>query len=394
MDLDFLKPLLERFGPWASVFIETNRATEDAVKIQKLRDRSVVAALVDEGADPASIRAVAERLAAEPASGAPPGRALFATAGEVVLDLPLPVAPPAVEVTWSSLPHIAPLVFLRTDEPDCMVALIDRTGADLERWHSFGRERMGTAEGERWQGRGHRSIPEDRYEWHYTNKVEDAWDETAEIIAAEIARRCPQDGGTLLVLAGDARERKAVRERLPQQLRNLAVEVENGSRAPGASTENLARQIEEARSRYARERVQRKLDAFRAARGRPGEHRESTVETAPGPAAEGVPAVVEAAREHQVATLLLGHDASDAGRPVWVGTGAYDIAVGRTEAKGWGFGRPEEARADDALLRACVAADSEVLVVPEDMTGPAGGFGAVLRWTPGPSSSSQTPTTV
>lgn len=94
--------------------------------------------------------------------------------------------------------------------------------------------------------------------------------------------------------------------------------------------------------------------------------------------------VVEAAREHQVATLLLGREASDAGRPVWVGSGAYDIALGRTEARGWGYGGTEEARADDALLRACVAADSEVLVVPEDMRGPVSGLGAVLRWTPGP----------
>ncbi|MFD3533657.1 hypothetical protein [Streptomyces sp. NPDC058664] len=388
MDLDFLKPLLERPGPWASVFMETSRFTEDAAKIQKLRDRSVLGQLVDEGVDPVTVGAIAERLAAEQASGAPPGRALFATAGDIVLDLPLATAPPAAEVTWSALPHIAPLMFLHGDEPRCLVALIDRTGADLELWDSRSRERVGQVAGEEWQGRGHRSIPQDRYEWHYSNKVEGAWEETADIIAAELARRCPQDGGTLLVLAGDARERRTVHERLPQQTRSVTVEVEHGSRAPGASTEHLGRQIEEARSRFARERVRRALDTFRAGRGRPGEHRESTVDTAPGPAAEGVPAVVEAAREHQVATLLLGHEASDAGRHVWVGSGATDIALGRTEARAWGYGgRPEEARADDALLRACVAADSEVLVVPEDMPGPAGGLGAVLRWAPGPVSS-------
>ncbi|MGW6392622.1 hypothetical protein ACWFR1_19405 [Streptomyces sp. NPDC055103] len=48
MDLDFFTPLLERSGPWASVFIETNRATEDAAKIQNLRDRSVLGRLVDD----------------------------------------------------------------------------------------------------------------------------------------------------------------------------------------------------------------------------------------------------------------------------------------------------------------------------------------------------------
>ncbi|MFF5286899.1 hypothetical protein [Streptomyces sp. NPDC013171] len=383
MDLDFLKPLLERPGPWASVFVETRRDTEDAAQMQRLRDRAVARQLVEEGADPATVGAVAERLRTEPASGAPPGRALFATAGEIVLDLPLTTAPPAVEATWSSLPHIAPLLYLRSDQPACHVALIDRTGADLEtRGLLGGTEDAGRAEGKQWQGRGHRSIPADRYEWHHNNKLENAWEETADIIAAELVRRCPQDAGTLLVLAGDARERKAVRDRLPQQLRSSAVEVEHGSRAPGASTEALDREIEDACARYARERVRSALDDFRRGRGRPGEHRPGPMDGAPGPAAEGVPAVVEAVREHRVATLLLGHDAAEAGRPVWVGPSAYDIAVGRTEARNWGIGRPTEARADDALLRACVAADSEVLVVPEEATGPAGGLGAVLRWNP------------
>ncbi|WP_030690429.1 hypothetical protein [Streptomyces globisporus] len=379
MDLDFLKPLLERPGPWASVFVETSRATEDAAQIQKLRDRAVARQLVDDGADPATVRAVAERLRDEPVSGAPPGRALFAEAGEIVLDLPLTTPPPGVEATWSSLPHIAPLLHLRSDEPACQVALIDRTGADLELRSPLGMEDMGRAEGKTWQGRGHRSLPADRYEWHYNNKVENAWEETADLIAAELVRRCPQHG-TLLVLAGDARERKAVRDRLPPQLRSNAVEVEHGSRAPGASTETLDREIEDARSRYARERIRSTLDDFRRARGRPGEHRAGTVDGAPGPAAEGVPAVLEAVREHRVATLLLGLDAADAGRMIWVGPGPYDIALGRTEAKNWGIGRPKEARADDALLRACVAADSEVVVVPEEAPGPAGGLGAVLRW--------------
>ncbi|MFF7442018.1 hypothetical protein [Streptomyces sp. NPDC008122] len=81
--------------------------------------------------------------------------------------------------------------------------------------------------------------------------------------------------------------------------------------------------------------------------------------------------MVEAVREHRVATLLLGHDAAEVGRPVRAGPSAYDIAVGRTEARNRGIGRPTEARADDALLRACVAADSEVLVAPEEVARPA-----------------------
>ncbi|GGT74657.1 MULTISPECIES: baeRF2 domain-containing protein [Streptomyces] len=380
MELGFLKPLFTRPGPWASVYIETTRATEDGAKVQQLRERSIAGQLIDAGADAYTTRAVMERLSHEPVSGTPPGRALFAAGAEVVLDVPLAVAPPAGEARWSNLPHVAPLPALRGDEPTCLVAYIDRTGADMELREAFRREQVGQAQGKEWQGRGHRSIPEDRYEWHYRNKVENSWNETAGAIAGELARRWPESGADLLVLTGDPRERKAVYGRLPEQIQTVTVEAENGSRSPGASTAALDREIDRLREEFTQNRLRRALERFQMGRGKPGAHRASTVDTGPGEAAEGIPAVVDAARNHQVATLLLAQDASDGGRPVWIGPGVDDIAVQRGEARAMGVPRPEQARADDAVLRAAAAADSEVLVVPDGMRGPAGGLGAVLRW--------------
>lgn len=381
MDLGFLKPLFDRPGPWASVYIDTTRAVEDAPKLQKLRERSVASQLLDAGADAYTIRAVVGRLASEPAAGAPPGRALFAAGAEVVLDIPLSVTPPGVEATWSILPHIAPLAALRGDKPPCLVAYIDRTGADLELRDGHRRAAVGQATGKEWQGRGHRSIPADRYEWHYRNKVENSWNETADIIAGELARRWPETGAQLLVLTGDPRERRAVHNRLPERIRAVTVEAENGSRSPGASKSVLDRQIDQACEEYAHNRLQSALERFRIGRGRPGEHREAaSVDTGRGEAAEGVPAVVDAARSHQVATLLLGQDASDARREVWIGPGVDDVAVQRAQAQAMGVAKPVQARADDALLRSAAASDAEVLLVPEGMQGPAGGLGAVLRW--------------
>ncbi|UQX04202.1 hypothetical protein [Streptomyces sp. RerS4] len=381
MELGFLKPLFARPGPWASVYIETTRATEDAQRIQALRERAVASQLIDAGADAYTVRAVMNRLAGEPVSGAPPGRALFAAGAEVVLDVPLGKPPVATEATWSILPHIAPLAGLRGDEPSCLVAYIDRTGADLEMRDTHHREAVGQAQGREWQGRGHRSIPTDRYEWHYRNKVENAWNETAGIIAAELARQWPDSGADLVVLTGDPRERRAVRDRLPEQMRAVTTEVDSGGRSPGASKDALDREIARVRERFARERLESALERFRMGRGRPGEHRASTVDTGPGEAAEGMPAVVDAVRTHQVATLLLGSDGSDPGREVWIGPGVDEVAVQRGQAQAMGVDKPVRARADDALLRSAVSAGSEVLVVPADMPGPAGGLGAVLRWT-------------
>lgn len=381
MELGLLKPLFARPGPWASVYVETTRATEDGAKVQQLRERAIASQLIDAGADAYTTRAVMERLANEPVSGTPPGRALFATGAEVVLDVPLSVAPPAGEATWSVLPHVAPLAGLRGDDPTCMVAYIDRTGADLEIREAYRREAVGQANGKEWQGRGHRSIPADRHEWHYRNKVENTWDETADVIVGEIARQWSENGAELLVLTGDPRERRAVYNRLPEPIGAVAVEAEGGSRSAGASTAGLDREIAQACERFKQDRLRRALERFRIGRGKPGQHRETSVDTGPGEAAEGLPAVIDAARKHQVDTLLLTPDGSDGGRQVWIGPGADDVAVQRGEARAIGVPKPEQARADDAVLRAAVAAGSDVLLVPEGMGGPAGGLGAVLRWT-------------
>ncbi|KPC62824.1 hypothetical protein [Streptomyces chattanoogensis] len=380
MELGFLKPLFDRLGPWASVYIDTTRATEDAAKQQKLRERSVASQLIDAGADPYTCRAVMDRLAHEPASGAPPGRAVFAAGAEVVLDVPLSAPPVSSEATWSYLPHIAPLPGLLGDEPPCLVAYIDRTGADMELRDAQRSRTVATADGKEWQGRGHRSIPTDRYEWHYRNKVENTWNETADIIAGELARQWPESGAQMLVLTGDSRERRAVYNRLPEQIRAVTVEAENGSRSPGASRRLLDQQIAQAREQYAHARVEEALNRFRTGRRHPGSHGERGVDSNPGDAAEGVPAVVDAARSHQVDTLLLGQDAPDGGRDVWIGPGVDQVAVQRGQAQALGVSKPQRARADDALLRSAAAAGAEVLLVPEGVQGPAGGFGAVLRW--------------
>jgi hypothetical protein len=380
MELNFLKPLFDRPGPWASVYLDTSRTTEDAAQRQQLLRRSAAGQLIDQGADGRTCSAVVDHLAHEPVSGAPPGRALFATEGEVALDLPLGRSPTDVETSWSVLPHVAPLIGYCSDRPRCMVAYIDRTGADFELRDAHRRETAGHAEGYQWQGRGHRSIPTDRYEWHYRNKVENTWNQTAEIIAEEIVRAWPDSGADLLILVGDPRERRAVHHQLPEPLRPHTVETERGSRSPGASRKLVDAQIDAAREDYARRRLDSVLDLFRTARGRPGEHGPRGVDAPVGEAVEGVPAVVEAARGHQVATLLLGYEGADPRREVWIGPGSDQLGVQRSQVQAMSCPKPVQARADDALLRSIAASHAEVLLVPEGVQGPVGGLGAVLRW--------------
>ncbi|MCU7826851.1 hypothetical protein [Kitasatospora sp. DSM 101779] len=383
MDLGFLAPLIGRPGPWATVCLDTSRTTEDAQQRQVLLQRTAVRELADRGADPHSCRAVAEHLAGEPASGSPPGRALFAAGGEVVLDVPLTGAPPVVETAWGPLPHLAPLLGrLEAADADCLVAAIDRTGADLEMRRLGRAEPLGTVDGATWQGRGHRAPPTDRYEWHYRHREQDAWDRSADTIAGHLVEARSDCNAHLVVLTGDARERRAVHERLPKHLQPLTVEVDGGGRAGGIHTETFERRLDEAWQEFCRHHADEILERFRNGTGRPGERRTdgTGTEIAAGAAAEGVPAVTAAARQHQLATLLLGQDGPDTGREVWIGPEPEHIGTDRGAVRSMGVPRPERAQAGDALLRCAIASHAEAITVPDGAGGPVGGVGAVLRW--------------
>ncbi|MEF9907967.1 hypothetical protein [Streptomyces sp. P9-A2] len=105
------------------------------------------------------------------------------------------------------------------------------------------------------------------------------------------------------------------------------------------------------------------LDRFRA--GRAGADR-------PTDAVEGVPALVGAAREHRVDTLLVRPDGPDPAREAGVGGDPDQVAVRRSDAQTLDEGDPACVRADDALLRAAAAATAaDVLIVP-----PSDGDGA------------------
>jgi hypothetical protein len=379
MELTFLQPLLDRPGPWASVLIDTSRTTEDAAKQAELRLRAASRELAGLGADRRTVDAVTRELAGEPASGTPAGRAVYAAGGEVVLDLPLACAPPMAETSWGPLPRLAPLVPLCSEPPEVLLARIDRTGADLELCDGRGRQPLGTTQGPQWRGRGHRSIPADRFEWHYRHRVEDTWEKTARVIAEEVTRQHAEAPSRVVVLVGDPRERHAVRRRLPQPLDSFVVELQTGGRAPGGADQALDEELARIRARIADEHTRRALDELAAGRTRDPGTGHAGGELG-GRTAEGVPQVLAAARDRRLATLLLDPTAPDAARTVWIGHDPLQLAAERNEIRALGEASPTPGRADDALLRAAVALGAEAVTVPPGAPSPIGGVGAVLRW--------------
>src|SRR3954453_12781860 len=97
MDLSYLRPLFDRPGPWASVYLDATRAEENADRQIELRWRALRTELARQGADDATLAPRQEATDGHPYQPARYGLALFGNAGEAALVEPLP-APPAEEI--------------------------------------------------------------------------------------------------------------------------------------------------------------------------------------------------------------------------------------------------------------------------------------------------------
>ncbi|MFF5533340.1 Vms1/Ankzf1 family peptidyl-tRNA hydrolase [Streptomyces cinerochromogenes] len=372
MELAFLNPLYEHPGSWASAYVDLSQHDADMHHQRHLTAEAVSRRLREQGADEATCRAVRDALEELVRSTEPYGRALFARDGEVVLQVPLTQAPPQGLVHWGTLPHVTPLLDLAGEDPVSLVAYIDRTGADFELRSAVLQEEAGHVTGSR-QWPMHRAKASDWSERHFQLKVENTWERNAREIAEALAACQADTGADLLILCGEERECRSVHEQLPRHLHDRAVETVHG-----IGSRLLPREVEEIRARHVRERILAEVDRYRAARTRDEERRTAAVEE--------VPQLIEAAREHRLAELLIRPDGPDTHREVWIGEDPDQLAARRTELRNLGEEHAWPARADDALVRAAVVTDAPVLSLTPvlEATGeeiPAGGMGALLRWT-------------
>jgi hypothetical protein len=365
MDLAFLSPVLDRPGPWATVWVEATSDTPDAARQRELTARGVRERLASQGADQATRGSVYDAMVSPPPPGTSRtrgGRYLLGTGGEVVCDVALAGPPVRSGEAWSALPRLAPLLDGLADETPCLVAYIDRTGADLE-VQDGGTRRLGSRQGEESPARG---TGRDAWsERHHQLKVANTWERTAEDIARFIEDTWPDSGAEILMLAGDARERHSVRDRLPAELAERTAETEHGGRAQGTHTALLRRDVAAVRAAFERDRTEQELARYHS----------GAADTA-----TDLPSLVEAAREHRIETLFVHPRSGGTAREVWVGAEADQLAAHRNELRYLGETTPHAARADDALLRSCAGTGARVVVVPDAAQAPAGGLGALLRW--------------
>lgn len=337
MRLDFIRPLYERRGPYASVYLGALTRPERGTHWHSVRDQ------LDHHVDKATMDALEEE-----ALRAAAGRALFATHGDVVLAESLAEAPYEMAV-WTPLPHITPLLLRRGENVPHLRVIVDHAGAELTMFGS-GSPRTSIVEAASWplQKTAQGGWSQKRYE----RAVDETWEKNAVAVAHEIDEQVRRIGAELILVAGEPKSRSYLLHHLGTKSADRVTMVEHGSREDHGQFEaDVERALDDWLGRKRAELLER--------------HQESA-----GPT--GTARVSHALREGRVHALLMPGELP---KPVWIGGGGTQLATDQGELRRWGVSEPVQERSDSALVRAAAMTDAELW-----FTDAVSDVAAVLRY--------------
>jgi hypothetical protein len=363
MELSFLRGLYDTPGPWASVYLDDTHHADPAMAALKLRWnrwKAVRETLVDYRIAEPTLLALEAELQESPRGPAKHGLAMFAAHGEVRYAEIMGEPPRTDSADVSPLPHLTPLLTQRGEQIPWLRVIVDRVGADIQN---------PTRDVIRVEGshvfpirKAHEgSWSQERFQ----RKAEVTWQRNAKEVAEQVSRLATAVGAELVIVAGDARARELLIDRLPEGWRERLIESDAGSRAPGADLTALDEVTRLAVSEVVQSRTAETVDRLMA----------GSAESA----AFGLAAVVAAFDRHQVDTLLLDPDGIAKTR-LWVGLGLNQMAMTEEELRQLPVTEAYQVRAEDALIRAATVTDAElILISPADVQLDEG-VGAVLRY--------------
>jgi hypothetical protein len=369
--LTFLRPLYQHAGWFASVYLDTSRASPDAGKqAVPRRWRDQREALEREGADPATLDALGGAVT-DPALAAP-AAAAFGRSGSVAFTAKLTTRPLRELARWALLPHLMPLLVQSPPRPPHLLVSANRAGGDILAVRTTDDVLKESVEGTGWPI--HRTSAGGWAQLEHQRATEEAWETNAKELAAAVASAAAQVNPELVVVAGDVRARGLLVDKLPADLKRRAVVVEHEVPVDSPA---LAEAAEQALRAAADDDCRARLETYRAQLGT-------------GRATEGLAETVAALRDGQVAELFLGGDyqAGDlrspalhwADAPAWVGPGPADIGLTEVELRERGLADLAQDRADAAIVRAVAGTDAEMFLVPPDEAAPSEDIGALLRY--------------
>jgi hypothetical protein len=364
MDVAFLKALYDRPGPYASVYLNTDRASASAEHMIDLRWRELRRRLEETGADFRTLGALDDAAGSDRGQPSPHGQAIFAAGGEVLLQEELRSPTITDRATLAQVPDVMPMLAQHPDIPAHLLVLTDRTGADIEVHTAAGITARGAVQGSDYPvtkvGSGYLNHP------RYQRRAENTWEANAREVAAEVEHTAAANRAAMIAVCGDVRARGLLIEHLSPIWRRNTVSLDGGARGREAemqrvrlAAESAAAEFEEAARAQIREQFARGL--------------------AEGGAVQGLEPTVEALRNGEVDTLLLRYGADETEAPAWWGPEPGQLALDPEELADVRAQQTRRDRAADVLVRALVWMRGRLLVVAKGEPGPEHGVGAVLR---------------
>ena len=359
MNLGFLRPLYDEFGDYVSVYLDTDRAHENALQAIELRWRAARQRLADAGASQVSLNAAAA-VAGGP-SGAR-GYAVFARGGALTFAGSLD-APPRREIArLAPLPHLMPLLAQRRPPIPHVRVSATRGGGEIVAVGGTGAEWRDWFAGQQWPL--HKTSVGGWSQDRYQRSVEETWAENAKALAAEVTAAADRIGAQHVIVSGDIRARSLLLEHLPTPLRETAAVLDEEVNADSpAMAEAADRALSEWAGRRSRERFadwQSKL--------------------AHGLAVEGLARTMAAFRDGQVSDLFLADNPASTAS-AWIGPAGYDLAASAGELQELDVAEPVADRADAAIVRAIALTDAELHFLPADLVegGDPAACGGIAR---------------
>ncbi|WP_433473472.1 Vms1/Ankzf1 family peptidyl-tRNA hydrolase [Spirillospora sp. CA-142024] len=365
MDLAFLKTLYHRPGPYASVYADLTRTTEDASKAAELRWRALRADLEAQRAPKGTLRAVEQTIEDELELRRSEGIVIFAADGEVIHSERLPGPPRTPRATLAPLPDVLPYLVERGEKFPHLLAVVDRRGGAIDFVTADGRHEHIDVEGD--EDYPIRKVKAgDWNQSRFQRSSENVWKINAKKVAHEIDRAAERCGAEAVVIAGDTRARTAVLEEVSEHVLERTAEADKNTTVDDPDLDAELRRLLKLKTAQHVLTVAERFDRELA-------HGQRAV--------SGLSATTEAVRQAQVETLLLA-DEPDSDARLWIGPDPAQVATTADELRDmFGVSDPREARADAALVRAAAATDGELVVLPPDGPTPPLRIGAVLRYT-------------
>jgi hypothetical protein len=374
---DDLAELASSHGPFLTLLLVTESNIDNAAQRSEQRWKTLRRDLEDRGVPDEVLDAVDPLIGDAHLSG--DGLFVVADASGVRHVEHGPTPSPVDRGWWEPLPRLRTMLGWRQASIPFVVALADRTGADLYGFRHGPEDRPDVE----------REVEGDDYPiskvgpggWsqrRYQDRAENTWEENAQNVAEAISNLAGRVRARLVLLAGDVRAVTLIRESLPAGF-GLPVEVVPGHRPWQGSGPAIPDEAREILDRFAVRETAAIVERFREEKG------QSDL------AADGAQATIAALAAAQAAVLLLPdtpepNDVDDVTEPTaWIGADAMEIGTGRADLEDLGIDAVAEVPRVDAMIRATIATSAAIRLVPAD-TGLADGVGALLRWpTPAPS---------